>query len=91
VHALLGLTDFDDVVGHPVVGGSWEGWVIENVLAVAPTATQAFFYRSSAGAEMDLVLELPVAESSTRRVASLPLTALPPARRTPSWRPRFRG
>jgi hypothetical protein len=59
VHALLGLTDFDDVVGHPVVGGSWEGWVIENLLAVAPSATQAYFYRSSAGAEIDLVLELP--------------------------------
>jgi predicted AAA+ superfamily ATPase len=59
VHALLGLTDFDDVIGHPVVGGSWEGWVIENLLAVAPSATQAFFYRSSAGAEIDLVLELP--------------------------------
>jgi len=58
-HALLGLKDFDDVIGHPVVGGSWEGWVIENLLAVAPPATQAFFYRSSAGAEIDLVLELP--------------------------------
>jgi uncharacterized protein len=58
-HALLGLSDFDDVIGHPVVGGSWEGWVIENLLAVAPPTTQAFFYRSSAGAEIDLVLELP--------------------------------
>ena len=58
-HALLGLADFDDVIGHPVVGGSWEGWVIENLLAVAPPATQAFFYRSAAGAEIDLVLEGP--------------------------------
>jgi uncharacterized protein len=59
VHALLGLTTFDDVIGHPVAGGSWEGWVIENLLAVAPQGTQAFFYRSSAGAELDLLLELP--------------------------------
>ena len=58
-HALLGLAGFDAVLGHPVVGGSWEGWVIENLLAVAPPATQAYFYRSSAGAEIDLVLELP--------------------------------
>lgn len=58
-HALLGLADFDDVIGHPVAGGSWEGWVIENLLAVAPPAAQAYFYRSSAGAEIDLVLELP--------------------------------
>jgi uncharacterized protein len=61
-HALLGLTEFDDVIGHPVAGGSWEGWVIENLLAVAPPATQAYFYRSSAGAEVDLVLELPKRE-----------------------------
>lgn len=58
-HALLGLTSFDDIVGHPVAGGSWEGWVIENLLAAAPQGTSAFFYRTSAGAEVDLVLELP--------------------------------
>lgn len=59
VHALLGLGELDDVVSHPVVGGSWEGWVIENLLAVLPQGAQAFFYRSAAGAELDLVLELP--------------------------------
>jgi uncharacterized protein len=59
VHALLGLTHFDDVIAHPVVGGSWEGWVIDNLLATAPLGTQAYFYRSSAGAEIDLALELP--------------------------------
>jgi uncharacterized protein len=58
-HALLGLGEFDDVVGHPVAGGSWEGWVIENLLAVAPPTTQPYFYRSAGGAEIDLVLELP--------------------------------
>ena len=59
VHALLGLVTFDDVISHPVVGGSWEGWVIENILAVVPEGTQAFFYRTSAGAELDLLLDLP--------------------------------
>lgn len=59
VHALLGQASFDDVIAHPVVGGSWEGWVIDNLLATAPQGTQAYFYRSSAGAEIDLVLELP--------------------------------
>jgi uncharacterized protein len=58
-HALLGLGDFDAVISHPVVGGSWEGWVIENLIAVAPPNTQAFFYRTAVGAEIDLVLELP--------------------------------
>jgi uncharacterized protein len=59
VHALLGLTTFDDVISHPVAGGSWEGWVIDNLIAVAPHGTQATFYRTSAGAELDLLLELP--------------------------------
>ena len=56
LHALLGLENYDDVLGHPVAGGSWEGFVIENLLAVAPKATQPFFYRTSAGAEIDLLL-----------------------------------
>jgi uncharacterized protein len=56
VHALLGLKDRDDVLGHPVAGGSWEGFVIENLLAVAPNGTEPSFYRTSAGAEIDLLL-----------------------------------
>jgi predicted AAA+ superfamily ATPase len=59
VHALLRLPTLDDVLGHPVAGGSWEGFVIESLLAVAPTGTEASFYRTSAGAEIDLVLALP--------------------------------
>ncbi len=59
VHALLGIADYDALAGHPVVGASWEGFVIENLLAVAPPRTTAGFYRSSAGAEIDLLLKLP--------------------------------
>jgi predicted AAA+ superfamily ATPase len=59
VHALLGIRDLDALLGHPVVGGSWEGFVIENLLAAAPQWTSAFFYRTAAGAEVDLVLEIP--------------------------------
>lgn len=58
VHALLGIDSFDVLLGHPVVGASWEGFVIENLLAVAPSRTRASFYRTARGAEMDLVLEL---------------------------------
>lgn len=58
-HALLGLTHLDDVLSHPVAGASWEGLVIENAIAAAPEGTQAWFYRTSAGAEIDLVLEPP--------------------------------
>ena len=59
VHALLGIEDHNELAGHPVVGASWEGFVIENLLAVAPERTLASFYRTAAGAEVDLVLELP--------------------------------
>lgn len=59
VHALLRLETLNDIAGHPVAGASWEGFVIENLLAAAPPRTLASFYRTSAGAEIDLVLELP--------------------------------
>jgi predicted AAA+ superfamily ATPase len=58
VHALLRIETWDDLMGHPVAGPSWEGFVIENLLAAAPEGAQASFYRTSAGAEIDLVLEL---------------------------------
>ena len=58
-HALLGLDAKEDLLGHPVVGHSWEGFVIENLLAVAPDRTEGSFYRSSGGAEIDLVVSLP--------------------------------
>ena len=59
VHALLGIGDFNELSGHPVVGASWEGFVIENLITAAPYGTQASFYRTAAGAEIDLVLEIP--------------------------------
>ncbi|HEX9698881.1 MAG TPA: ATP-binding protein [Acidobacteriota bacterium] len=58
-HALLGLSSKEDLLGHPVVGKSWEGFVIENLLSVAPARTEASFYRSAGGAEIDLILSLP--------------------------------
>ena len=61
-HALLGLTSKEQLLGHPVVGLSWESFVIETLLVVAPQGTEANFYRTSAGAEIDLVLTLPGGE-----------------------------
>ncbi|WP_395141525.1 ATP-binding protein [Schlegelella aquatica] len=59
VHALLSISDHEALLAHPVAGASWEGLVIESLLAAAPTGTEASFYRTSAGAEIDLLLELP--------------------------------
>lgn len=62
LHALLGIRSYEELAGHPVVGGSWEGFVIENILSVTPVGTKPSFYRTSAGAEIDLVLEMPNSE-----------------------------
>lgn len=57
VHALLGLETLTQLSGHPVVGQSWEGFVIETILAASPWRSNASFYRTSAGAEVDLIIE----------------------------------
>jgi uncharacterized protein len=61
-HALLHIANYNHLLGHPVVGGSWEGFVIENILTVLPSHAQAFYYRTAGGAEIDLVLEFSIKE-----------------------------
>ncbi|HLJ87266.1 MAG TPA: ATP-binding protein [Candidatus Angelobacter sp.] len=58
LHALLGIPDRETLLGHPVMGWSWEGMIIENILSSVPANVQAWFYRTSTGAEIDLVLEM---------------------------------
>ena len=58
-HALLGIRNKEDLLGHPVVGQTWESFIIETLLAVAPDGTKAHFYRTSTGTEVDLLLTLP--------------------------------
>jgi predicted AAA+ superfamily ATPase len=59
VHTLLGITLQEQLLSHPVAGGSWEGFIIENILSVTPEGTTAYFYRTTGGAEADLILILP--------------------------------
>jgi hypothetical protein len=59
VHALLAIGDKETLLSHPVLGASWEGFVVEQLLAAAPEGVQGYFYRTSGGAEIDLVLSLP--------------------------------
>jgi predicted AAA+ superfamily ATPase len=59
VHALLGIADKEALLGHPVVGASWEGMVIENLLSVVDDRALPSFYRTGGGAEVDLVLDWP--------------------------------
>lgn len=59
VHLLLGIADREALLGHPVAGLSWEGFVTETLINAAPLRTVPSFYRTSAGAEIDLLLEIP--------------------------------
>jgi hypothetical protein len=59
LHALLGIADKESLLGHPVVGGSWEGLAIENLIGVAGAEVEPSFYRTSGGAEVNLVLAWP--------------------------------
>ena len=57
LHRLLSISEYDDLLGHPVLGYSWEGFVIENILGVLSDKWRASYYRSSEQTEIDLVLE----------------------------------
>jgi predicted AAA+ superfamily ATPase len=59
VHALLGIGTHDALLSHPVVGNSWEGFALETLLNAAPLNTSSGFYRTSNGAEVDLLLDMP--------------------------------
>jgi uncharacterized protein len=56
---LLDIPHKEALLGHPVLGASYEGFVVETLIACAPRETQIFFYRSSGGAEIDLLLLWP--------------------------------
>ena len=57
-HALLGIETLDALLGHPVAGGSWKGFVIENILSGLPAHVACGYYRSAGGAEIDLLLDM---------------------------------
>ena len=59
LHALLGLATYHELASHPIVGGSFEGFVIDNLVSVLSDRCHTSFYRSSGGAEIALILELP--------------------------------
>ena len=59
VHALLRIEEREALLAHPVSGGSWEGLAIESLIAAAPRGSEAFFFRTAVGAEIDLLLKLP--------------------------------
>lgn len=57
LHTLLGITSLNQLAGHPILGASWEGWVLEQIAHLLGSRWQLSFYRTSGGAEMDVVAE----------------------------------
>lgn len=62
LHRLLGINSYDKLLSNPVLGKSWEGFVVENILSVLPCRAESYFYRTAAGAEIDLVIRMPSSE-----------------------------
>jgi len=62
LHRLLGIDHFDALLSNPVLGKSWEGFVMENIHSVLPRRSETYFYRTAAGAEIDLVIRMPSSE-----------------------------
>ncbi len=57
LHALLGLATRNDLEGHPKVGASWEGFVLNEMLTrLGAVPEEAFFWATHAGAELDLLV-----------------------------------
>jgi uncharacterized protein len=62
LHSLLGINSIEELLGHPAAGESWEGFAIEALIAAAPEGSRPYYYRTQAGAEIDLVLEFNLSE-----------------------------
>ena len=62
LHALLGIPNQEELLGNPILGASWEGMLVENVIDSLPATARPTFYRTAAGAEIDLVIEFSAKE-----------------------------
>lgn len=58
-HRFLNTTNFEDLLGHPAIGASWESFIVENILKDLSNKWHHSHYRTNAQAEIDLVLEGP--------------------------------
>ena len=58
LHSLLNIETYNQLLSHPIIGSSWEGFVINNILSILPNTIDFSFYRTIAGAEIDLVLKI---------------------------------
>ena len=59
LHRLLGINSYTELLSNPILGKSWEGFVVENIHSVLPNLAETYYYRTAAGAECDLVIKMP--------------------------------
>ena len=59
LHRLLGIGNYNTLLSHPILGKSWEGFVVENIHSVLPRLAETYFYRTIVGAEIDLIIKMP--------------------------------
>jgi uncharacterized protein len=57
-HALLNIRSVSEMMNHPSIGHSWEGFIVENICQLLPQGANVSFYRTAAGAELDVVVEI---------------------------------
>jgi predicted AAA+ superfamily ATPase len=62
LHRLLNISDFDSLLGNPILGASWEGFIAENIIIQLSNKWQYSYYRTTTQTEIDLVLEGPKKE-----------------------------
>jgi hypothetical protein len=55
LHYLTGITDFNSLTGNPIIGSSWEAFVVNQLLALKKSQIELYFYRTHQGTEVDLV------------------------------------
>jgi uncharacterized protein len=56
LHALLAIGSFDQLQGHPVLGASWEAYIIQEIATILPPRCEIFFYRTQDGTEADVLI-----------------------------------
>ncbi len=59
LHVLQGIYEYNDLLAHPLAGAIWEGFVIQQIKMILPYNSQIHFYRTSHGAEVDLIISIP--------------------------------
>ena len=59
LHSLLNISDYETLLDHPVIGASWEGFVLESLISHLSNKWRYSYYRTSSQAEIDVILEGP--------------------------------